>query len=205
MLQDRRLWPSSSPFLSLWYGIYSLALEMAQQSDPQLFEDIALHQTQPHFNRYSRIEWPTANPIVRGVLDDRFRAADEKSVSPDIVRLIRDEVERCNPNVGYIPDYEILAVARALDIDWKGILLNLYVRARRQSTIWDIYQHLVDRGYLRKHALTLPMNTMHISKHVNLLSCAIRRFPFVREAVRRGYSDWTIPYQHVDFTADIDW
>ncbi|OJJ84395.1 uncharacterized protein ASPGLDRAFT_35659 [Aspergillus glaucus CBS 516.65] len=91
--------------------------------------------------RRHRIEWPTSDSLIRDTI-----CQDSQLVTGSAKAVLDSEISRCDPRSGYVPDIVVFDQLYAWSPDWRGMLRNLYWRARRQSAIWDVFKLLVARG-----------------------------------------------------------
>lgn len=139
---------------------------MALRSAPRVFAGLALSPA--ILSRHDRAEWPTANTETRQALASPV-TTENSPVPSRIVDLLCAELTQCNPDLGYLQGTEAFVEAGGIDPNRSSILRNLYVRSRRQPTVWDIYQCFVSRGVRRQASLTLPINVLRSTRETALL------------------------------------
>jgi len=86
--------------------------------------------------RRRRIEWPTADNNVSHIF-----LQGTNTPAKEVTAAARDLI-----NEGFITEFHIYNELFVKNLNWRQILRALYWRARRQSTIWDVFELLVDRG-----------------------------------------------------------
>lgn len=91
--------------------------------------------------------------------------------------VIDSELSRSNSRVDYMPEIAIFGQLHVRSLDWRGMLRNLYWRARRQSAVWVILGLLVARGLLHPRRLTVPMDPNRMSGVTGIVSLSVLLFP----------------------------
>lgn len=84
------------------------------------------------------------------------------------------------------------------------MLRNLYWRARRQSTVWDVLELLVARGLLHPRCLTVPTDTDAKSAIYRIVSSLVFSFSFPGQDDDFNIGD-KIPLQSACWYEDIHW
>ncbi|KAJ5537679.1 hypothetical protein N7494_007158 [Penicillium frequentans] len=110
-----------------------------------------------------RVEWPTTNQTIRRRLGNTAGLHFKKPFTA-VSKVVKDEIELCDVKFGYPPDMGVYSQLSSAAPDWRGLIRNLYWRARRQSTIWNIYLLLFERGFIDLNALVTPIELFSISK-----------------------------------------
>lgn len=100
--------------------------------------------------RRNRIEWPSMDFFLLPSLGAK---TPNTPIPPSVKTLLDRELSLCDTNEGYVPDLGVYDETRTSNPNWKVILRNLYWRARRQSAVWDVYELLVDRGFVDPQSL----------------------------------------------------
>ncbi|KAJ5106595.1 hypothetical protein N7456_003270 [Penicillium angulare] len=154
--------------------------------------------------RHQRVEWPTANVVIRRRLGNDTQEPIESPLLAGVTKLMNNEMSRCDTTVGYPPDMGVFNEMYTNAPDWRGLVRNLYWRARRQSTVWDVYLLLVERGLVASSSLEHPMNLLAISKSTGILTLLLGCFSNIS-----GDADMAllgeIALQPSDWSADIEW
>lgn len=74
--------------------------------------------------------------------------------------LIDEEISKCDTRCGLIPDLGIYDEIYLRAPHWRQILRALYWRARRRSATWDVFELLLNRGFLHPQCLTVPVDIL---------------------------------------------
>ncbi|KAN0081995.1 hypothetical protein V8E54_003293 [Elaphomyces granulatus] len=155
-------------------------------------------------SRRRRIEWPTVDSVVRDILTQPDDDPPPPEVSVEAKSVIEFELCKCDTRQGFIPDLCIFDEVYTKTPNWRNILRTLYWRARRQSAVWDVFELLVDRGFLHPVCLTIPVD-LHKSTHASacifrLLGC----FSFISKDEDLALLDG-LPLQTSAWDLDIKW
>ncbi|PGH05607.1 hypothetical protein AJ79_06774 [Helicocarpus griseus UAMH5409] len=159
-------------------------------------------------SRRRRIEWSTIDPNIRAFIETNADAASTTvpSTIPPSAQLVVDfELAKCDTNSGYPPDLLVFDEFYGRKPNYRFVLRNLYWRARRQSTVWDMFELLVTRGFLNANSLCLPVNLMQPSRDVGKIRTLLLHFSLCERDCRLIYQESSIPLQSVDWFLDIGW
>lgn len=153
--------------------------------------------------RRKRVEWPTTNQAIRRKLGNTAGLPSIKPLTA-VSKVVKDEIDLCDIKLGYPPDMGIYSQISKCAPDWRGLIRNLYWRARRQSTIWNVYLLLSERGFIDLKALVTPIELFSISKKVGTVAYILGCFSNVDHDVTL-ISERKIAFQGTGWRADIEW
>lgn len=157
--------------------------------------------------RDRRIEWPTVDPSAWSLIRTQYRiviGGSPSPVSPTAKVVIASEIARCDIRHGFLPDLSIYNEAHFWHPNYKGMLHNLYWRARRQSTVWRVFELFLAQGYASLECLSLPCDLVNLSKTALKVSLLLREFSYVaRDESIKVFEE--IPEQSTYWSADIHW
>ncbi|OJJ44447.1 hypothetical protein ASPZODRAFT_145003 [Penicilliopsis zonata CBS 506.65] len=131
-------------------------------------------------------------------------ARTTNTVSEDVKNFVQSEFARCDTRRGYIPDINVFEEVYVRSPNWRGVLRNLYWRGRRQPTMWDVFELLVQRGFLSTECLTVPVQLDNMTPDTNTIGHLLSCFSFF-------HHDWQmviegkIPCQSACWDDDTEW
>ncbi|OJJ46469.1 hypothetical protein ASPZODRAFT_2129488 [Penicilliopsis zonata CBS 506.65] len=150
-----------------------------------------------------RIEWPTVDDTVQAIV----RAGDDtpKTPLPATAQAVVDrEIALCDTRRGLIRDLGVYDQVYLRAPKWRGVLRNLYWRARRQSAVWDVFCLLVDRGFVHPQCLVVPVDLQSDSQDTHLVILLLCRFSYIRQD-EDAFLQNKIPCQTGSWYDDIEW
>lgn len=150
-----------------------------------------------------RVEWPTTNQTIRCKLGNAAGLPPTKALAA-VSKLVKDEIDLCDVDLGYPPDMEVYSQICSTAPDYRGLVRNLYWRARRQSTVWNVYLLLVERGLIDFNALVTPIDLLTVSQNTGTVAYILGCFSNVDHDVTLMAKD-KIALQGTDWSADIEW
>ncbi|KAJ5798467.1 uncharacterized protein N7503_007763 [Penicillium pulvis] len=153
--------------------------------------------------RNKRVEWPTTNQAIRSKLGNATGLPLTNAVTA-VSKLVKDEIYLCDVDLGYPPDMEVYSQVSSTAPDYRGLVRNLYWRARRQSTVWNIYLLLIEYGLIDFNALVTPMDLLTVSNNTDTVAYILSCFSNVDQDVTLIAKD-KIAFQGNDWSADIEW
>ena len=154
-----------------------------------------------------RIEWPTVDPSVWSIIRTRnliVVSGSPSPVSPAAKSVISSEIARCDARQGFLPDLAIYNEVHFWHPNYKGMLHNLYWRARRQSAVWNVFEILMARGHASFECLSLPCDLVMLSETALKVSLVLGEFSYPARDESLGVYE-EIPQQSAYWSADIHW
>lgn len=155
-------------------------------------------------SRRRRPEWPTTDTNIQSHL---FANVDRYSpvISHEAIEaLIDGEKAKCDIRSGFQPDLGVYDQFFVNHQNSKLIMRNLYWRARRQSTVWDVFELLVMRGFLHPICLTVPVDLFSMSPGTGVVSELLNCFSRPDRDSDLAFQN-KIPLQRTAWNADIEW
>lgn len=130
--------------------------------------------------RRRRIEWPTADANIRSIFANNQACTNitNTPISENSKAVAEQELTKCNTRRGLRCDLGVYDETFLRNPNWRGILRNLYWRARRQSAVWDVFKLLVDGGFIDPVCLLTPVYLMSGSHDTYVVSCLLHCFTF---------------------------
>lgn len=150
-----------------------------------------------------RIEWPTQDEHIRRCLTEGG-SSPTKTVSQQSKAVIDEELSKCDTRAGCSTDLCVFDELYVRSPDWRGVLRNLYWRARRQSAIWDVFEFLVNRGFIDPSCLTIPVKLGTLTRDAGMLSALLDCFEFPAQD-SLDFAQGTIPLQPPEWNMDTAW
>ena len=110
--------------------------------------------------RRRRIEWPSANPRLIELFQQSNAASSTNSGAvPRAEDVIRQQVEKCSiANTPYVDMTVVEEFCFTKTPNISNLLKALYFRARLQSTVWDVFEQLEMRGFVKFESLYQPVD-----------------------------------------------
>lgn len=147
-----------------------------------------------------RIEWPTVEMGMTELGEMAFGGgggggdSDDKNeiVSDETSRLIQWELQKCDTREGNPEDTVIYTQQyKKRGRQWRSVLINLYWRAHRQSSIWDLFCLLCCGGLINIECLIAPIHIYEgsFSREASLVEDLLECFEFVHGGVLAVHQD----------------
>lgn len=159
--------------------------------------------------RRRRIEWPTIDEEVRRHLimeEEEFNPSPPAEYVPESAKAVIDsEYAKCNVREGFKPDLSIYEQVFIVRPQFKRVLENLYWRGRRQSAVWDVFELLVQRGFIYPICLTIPVDLKQAgSQDAEIITQLLCCFTYIVQD-RRLANRNKIPLQPCEWCDDVEW
>ena len=116
-------------------------------------------------SRRRRIEWPTLDSSLEAICSRVVGSAQggasntvaKGAVSSFTRAILDEEISKCDTRNSVRGDEDVFDRMYYITPDYFTMLQNLYWRARRQFTIWDCFEQLVDSDFLSPQCLEYPV------------------------------------------------
>ncbi|KAJ5908595.1 hypothetical protein N7495_001277 [Penicillium taxi] len=168
------------------------------------FRDIVyVSSDQLSSGRCRRVEWPTSSLSLCELLSKPIDLS-KQSFPKAVTDFILSEMQLCNTQMGCPADMAVFDEMYTPTPDWRALIRNLYWRARRQSTIWDVYLMLAKEGFVSASALTLPINFWSPSASAGHVWTILAYFSFVGSD-KISIANDKIPLQTTSWESDLTW
>lgn len=151
------------------------------------------------------INWPETRELVHQALTKATDLSNsDKNLPRSAKAVVSSEVALCDTRRGYPLDNPVYNQLHVKSPNWRGMLANLYWRALRQATFWDVYLLLLHNNFLHEKYLTVLKEFLGPTPETGIVTFLLGCFSSIRSESERTFQG-RIPLQLSEWITDIEW
>ena len=123
--------------------------------------------------------------LLAKIRENQVFANKPPQIQAAVKQLVSAAYNACEPKAFHInsDNRDVHEAMRVANPDWRNLFKNLVWRARQQSAIWDVFTHLVERGFIDVSCLVKPINHDTASVDVSEVSAIVMSLETLKDCL----------------------